>query len=117
MAVAFRCWWADFRSKTTMPENWSVDERDTEFHAAVMDWMRSLGLDPNRLLPALGVCPWQGKFELHVDEMVADTRPDRRADSRCDPLLAEASIMTQRRIIHVELDSWPARPPLEERVA
>lgn len=99
------CWWADFRSSSGLPEGWITDETGTEFHAAVMDWMRSLGLDPNRILPAVGVCPWQGQYELHVDEVVS-AGPGR---DRSDPL-DQNRVLTRRRIVHVEVDTWPVRP-------
>lgn len=99
------CWWADFRSVADVPEGWITDEIGTEFHGAVMEWMRSLGLDPDRLLPALGVCPWQGRYELHVDEVVAASE----GVDRCDPL-DRHKLLTQRRIVRVEEGSWPSRP-------
>lgn len=76
-----------------------------EFHQESIAWVQSLGLDPNRIRPRLGVCRYQGKYELHFDELVEDS--DGRV--RQDPLVAN-ELLSVRRVVVVEEGSWPEMP-------
>ena len=94
--VAF--WWIDEAAQKSAPE----------FHQATLAWVRTLGLDPERLAPKAAVCRWQGGYELHVDEILRD--PVRGYD-RADPMNQD-DLLTVRRIVPVAPHSWPAMPVL-----
>lgn len=76
-----------------------------DFRAATLAWLRGLGLNPDRLAPVAGITPWQGGFELHVDEVVAAGS----GRDRIDPLKEDA-LLTIRQIVPVDEGSWPAMP-------
>lgn len=88
------------------------DDPHPEFTEAALSWISSLGLDPRRLAPYAAVARWNGGYELHVDEIVADDSPSLAGD-RFDPIGAD-SLLTVRRIIPVEKDSWPAMSPIDQ---
>jgi len=96
--------------------HWHIEENEehlTGFHEATLAWVRSLGLDPNRLAPRAAVV-WHGDcYELHVDEIVQD---ESGKHDRFDPLNMD-NLLKTRKIIPVAKDSWPARPSVTGEVA
>lgn len=87
-------WWVD-------PSQHVITDEQRE---RLFDWVRSLGLEPDRLGPVAGVIEFAGRFELHVDEILTD----EHGYDRFDPLVADA-LLKQRRIVPVEEGNWPER--------
>jgi len=79
---------------------------DAEFHRATCDWVSSLGLDPDWLLPDAEV--WErddGVFEFHAEQIVRDESGKPKIDpSDRDHLLTISVNLSVRK------NSWPARP-------
>lgn len=91
---------------------WFEQERHAAFRTATLAWLESLDLDPHRLAPTAAVIPYGGGYELHVDEILRDVR----GGDRVDPLAVD-KLLTMRRIVPVEAESWPAMPSIEELAA
>lgn len=91
-------------------KNSAVDPHP-EFTKAAIAWISSLGVDPSRLGNTAAVTPWRGGYELHVDEIPSYDSPKSPTGKfdRTDPF-DHRTVLTVRRIIPVEEDSWPAMP-------
>ncbi len=87
----------------------SGDDRHAEFYEQTLAWVRGLDLDPSRLRPEAAVVLHNGVYELHVDEIVRNTDRSLPGGDRFDPL-DEDNLLSIRRIITVEKDSWPTMP-------
>lgn len=94
-------------------EDWFERAEYADFREATLAWITSLGLDPGRLAPRAAVVPWDGHYELHVDEVVPAIQAGGRKGDRGDPLYPY-NLMTVRRIVVVEPDSWPLKPDTPE---
>lgn len=93
--------------------HWFIEEDDEgfrEFHAATLAWVRSLGLDPERLAPRAAVV-WHGEgYELHVDQIVRD---EQGRGDRWDPLDMD-DLLKIRKVVPVDANSWPKRPVITD---
>lgn len=98
MAAPELVWWCE-----------EGDDQRAAFHRATLEWVRSLGLEPDWLKPCAAVMRGVGGYELHVDEVVRE--PGGRLP-RWDPLKPD-EFLSVRRIVPVESGSWPAMPDRE----
>jgi hypothetical protein len=85
--------------------SWDIQEAHPESRDETLRFIRSLDLDPNRLLPEATVVEYLGGYELHAWQEVET--PDGRP--RVDPF-DEDKLMCERIVIPVAEGSWPAMP-------
>jgi hypothetical protein len=89
-----RVWWIGYG-----------DDSYREFHTATLEWVTSLGTDPNWLAPEAEVVERDGVFEFHAEQLVRD----ESGKPQYDPDNPD-SLLTTPVAIPVTEGSWPARP-------